>query len=114
MIEKKIGKIQSVKFGHGGYQDAMLGISFTLGSDAESWGVGDQRCEWDPHLIACTEHCKWTESDRSRHFDEVMRYISNLMHDAKVSDIAALKGKPVEVTFEGMTLKEWRILTEAI
>ena len=25
-----------------------------------------------------------------------------------------LKGKPVEVTFEGNTLKEWRILTEVL
>ena len=35
-MEKKLGKIQSVRFGHGGYQDACIGISVTLGDG--SWG----------------------------------------------------------------------------
>lgn len=43
--EKKIGKITSVSFGHCGYQDAMIGISFTLGSN--SWGVGTDMSYWD-------------------------------------------------------------------
>jgi len=33
-ITKKIGKIQSINFGFGGYQDAMLGLSVLLGNDS--------------------------------------------------------------------------------
>jgi len=31
-MEKKLGKIENVKFGIGGYQDAMIGLHVTLGN----------------------------------------------------------------------------------
>jgi hypothetical protein len=43
-----------------------------------------------------------------------MRYVSKLLKDAKVNSVDELKGKPVEVTFDGNMLKEWRILTEVL
>jgi hypothetical protein len=43
-----------------------------------------------------------------------MRYISDLLHDAKVDSVEKLKGVPVEILFEGNTLKEWRIFTEVL
>jgi hypothetical protein len=43
-----------------------------------------------------------------------MRYVSKLLKEAKVDSVDKLKGKPVEVTFEGNTLKSWRILTEVL
>lgn len=109
-MEKRLGKIESVKFGLGGYQGVMLGIHFTLG--ANGWGVGDSRAQWDAEMIS--EHAKWTESDRDVWYAEIMRYVSKLLKDAKVDSVDKLKGKPVEVTFDGNTLKEWRILTEVL
>ena len=111
-MEKRLGKIESVSFGLGGYQGAMIGIHFTL-SDG-SWGVGDSRAQWDSEMISCSEHAKWTESDRDVWYAEIMRYVSKLLKDAKVDSVDKLKGKPVEVTFDGNTLKEWRILTEVL
>ena len=35
-MEKRLGKIESVSFGLGGYQGAMLGLHVTLGDG--SWG----------------------------------------------------------------------------
>ena len=32
-MEKKLGKIENVKFGIGGYQDAMIGLHVTLGNN---------------------------------------------------------------------------------
>lgn len=111
MNQKKIGKIQSVKFGMGGYDDAMLGISFTLGSDKECWGVGDFKGWWnsppDPHA-------KWTLESQTTIWGDMVRFIGQLLADAKVSDVQKLAGKPVEVTFENNTLKSWRLLTEII
>jgi hypothetical protein len=109
---KELGKIQSVRYGHGGYQDAMLGISFALGGSG--WGVGDFWGYWAPSLIDCGEHCKWTEADRDADMAKTARRIDALLKDAKVNDVAKLAGIPIEVTFNGMTLESWRVLGEVL
>lgn len=106
---KEIGKIQKATFGMGGYQDAMIGISFSLGSNG--WGVGDF---WGAWAVERSEHCKWSEQDRIDEMGKTVWRIRNLLKDANVDDIARLVGKPIEVTFDGNSLKSWRILTEAI
>jgi hypothetical protein len=111
-MEKRLGKIESVRFGHGGYQDACIGISVTLGNG--SWGVGDFKGAWDPEMIKRSEYTQWTEEDRTKSIDDTIRFVSKLLKDAKVDSIDKLKNIPVEVTFEGMSLKEWRILTEVL
>lgn len=111
-MEKKLGKIESISFGHGGYQDSMLGLQVTL--SAKSWGVGDFKGTWDAELIKHSEHTNWSEEDRDKGYSDTMRFLSKLLKDAKVSTVDKLKGVPVEVTFDGMMLKEWRILTEVI
>ena len=111
-MEKKLGKIESISFGLGGYQGAMIGLHVTLGNG--SWGVGDSRAQWDAEMISCSEHSKWSESDRDVWYAEIMRYVSKLLRDAKVDSVEKLKGKPIEATFDGNTLKEWRILTEVL
>jgi hypothetical protein len=40
--------------------------------------------------------------------------IDKILTDAKVYSVDKLKGKPVELTFDGNMLKEWRILTEVL
>ena len=111
-MEKRLGKIQSVRFGHGGYQDACIGLSVTLGDGG--WGVGDFKGAWDPEMIKRSDSTQWTEEDRSKGIDETIRLVSKLLKDAKVDSVDKLKNIPVEVTFEGMMLKEWRILTEVL
>lgn len=111
-MEKKLGKILSVKFGIGGYNDAMIGLHVTLGS--KGWGVGDERSAWDAETVKWSEYCKWTEADRDRQYAELLHYVSKLLNDAKVDSVDKLKGIPVEVTIEGNILKEWRILTEVL
>jgi len=110
-MRTEIGKIQAVKFGMGGYQDAMVGISITLGSDKNCWGVGDFKGAWG---ISRSEYSKWTEEDRIKQLGEMVMWAHKIMQEAKVEDLNDLVGKPVEVTFEEMTLKSWRILTEVI
>lgn len=111
-MEKKLGKIESVSFGLGGYQGSMLGLHVTLGNG--SWSVNHSRAEWDAEQIECSEFTKWSEEDRDRWYTEIMRYVSKLLKEAKVDSVDKLRGKPVEVTFDGNTLKEWRILTEVL
>jgi hypothetical protein len=94
--KKELGKIDSVRFGLGGYQDVMLGIHFTF--SFKGAGVCDSMCSWDAEKIECSEHAKWTEKDRDRNYAEIMRFVSKLLDDAKVDSIDKLKGVPVEVT----------------
>jgi hypothetical protein len=111
-MRTELGKIQKVSFGHGGYQEACIGINFTLGG--EGWGVGSSETAWDAEMIECTNNCKWTEEDRSKQYDEIVRYISRLLKEAKVSNVNDLEGVPIEATFDGQLLRDWRILTEVI
>ena len=108
-IEKKLGKIRAVSFGAGGYQDAMIGISFTLGG--ESWGVCDFWGEWS---MERDEYCKWTDQDRINTLGTVVMRINALLKEAKKSNINGLQGIPVEATFSGNALQSWRVLTEVI
>lgn len=113
MITKEIGKITSIAFGDGGYQDAMFGISIGLGSDKNKWGCGDFRGVWGFH-IKPDKSSKWTEKDREKQAADTMRFIADLLEKAKVSDIYKLVGIPVEVEFESNTRKSWRILEEVL
>lgn len=110
---KRLGKIKSISFGLGGYQDCMLGLSVELGSDKESWGCGDFKGYWGPD-IKVNKWTKWKEKDRSSGYAEVVRFAGKLLQDAKKSTINQLVDVPVEATFEGNTLKSRRVLTEVI
>lgn len=111
MIEKRLGRIRTVKFGYGGYQDVQFGITFDLGGDG--WGVGDFKGAWSLD-IKVDKYTKWTEQDRDKEFSKVMRYINTLLQQAKKLDVKDLVEVPVEVEFENMTLKSWRILKEVL
>ena len=108
----ELGKIESVYFGIGGYQDAQVGLHVSL--QCSGVGVSSSNCAWDAETIQWSEHCKWTEKDRDASYAKIVRYISKLLKEAKVDSIDKLKGAPVEVTLEGMALISWRILTEVL
>lgn len=111
-VKKELGRISDVYFGLGGYQEAMIGIHLQFSFDC--CGVGDSKCAWDANCIKWSKSCEWSEKDRSAQYDEIVRFVSDLLSQAKVDDVAKLKGKPVELTFDGMSLKSWRILTEVL
>ncbi len=111
-MEKKLGKIEKVRFGHCGYDNTGIGISFTFLFDGR--GVCADKSGWDAEIIKHSDHCKWTEEDRNKSYAEIVRYISLLLKQAKVSDVSDLRGKPVEITLDGNLLKDWRILEEVL
>ena len=111
-MNKKLGKISNIKFGYGGYQDVMLGLKISF--EMQGSGVCDFKGFWDYNLIDHSPSCQWSEAERDAFFVDLVKQISNLLNDAKVSSLDKLKNKPVELTFEGNTLRDWRILTEVI
>ena len=110
--EKKLGKIQELHIGMGGYQDAMFGVTITL--SGAGWGVSTFRGAWSPSQIKHDEHTQWSEEDRLRRLTDAFVWLDQLMTEAKVTDVRKLIGKPIEAIFNGNTLKSWRILTEVL
>jgi hypothetical protein len=111
-MKKRLGKIQKVRFGISSYQDGMIGLFLTLGDG--SWGVTWSICAWDPCLVKHSHHCKWTEEGRDKELAKIMREVSLYLSQAKVDNVNSLENIPVECTFDGTVLKEWRILTEVL
>lgn len=107
MIEH--GKIQSVRLGSGGYQDAMFGFTFVLGGK-NGWGTCDFWGTWGNH----NEYCKWTIPQQEQAFLEAFLKVKKLMADASVSSFADLKDTPIEAEFDGGVLKQWRIMAEVL
>ena len=108
-LRKSIGKISSISFGFGGYQDVQFGVTISVETESGSATTGMWTWCGKPD-----EYTKWTVEQQSDYYNKTMRYIIKLMQDAKVQNINDLKGKPIEATWEGNWLKEIRILTEVI
>jgi hypothetical protein len=108
-MRKELGCIKKATFGEGGYQEAMIGIAFTIGGN--SWGIGDF---WGYWALDRTAHTKWAESERIESLGKMTLRIAKLLADAKKSHVGALAGTPVEVTLDGNKLHSWRVLTEVI
>lgn len=112
-MEKKLGKIEKVSFGLGGYQSTQLGLQVELKFEEHSV-CGDSIGFWDAETVKHNEHCQWSEEDRDKEYAKTLRFVSKLLKDAKVPTVDRLKGVPVEVTLENRSLKSWRILTEVV
>ena len=113
MIKKYLGKITHISFGLGGYDDVQFGLSVTL----EGQGVGTNIFigAWDYNYMDTPgEYTQWKEEDRTNTMINMLRKISDLLKAAKVMSVDQLKDKPIEMTFEDNTLKDWRILTEVL
>lgn len=108
-ITKRLGRIAGARFGYGGYQDAMFGLSL----EGEGWGVSDFQGGWSLD-IEVSQHTKWTEADREVAFAQAVRLLNDTLRQAKKRHIAELVGVPVEVTFDGMVISSWRVLTEVV
>jgi hypothetical protein len=108
-MRKELGKIQRFDIGVGGYDDAMFGMSVTLGGGG--WGVQDFDGTWSREP---DDHCKWTADDQLKHWGKMCRRVADLMATAKVKTAGEMVGIPVEVTFENNRLHSWRILEEVL
>jgi hypothetical protein len=109
-LRNELGKIKKIKLGFGGYQDAMIGISFDFGGDG--WGCGDFWGHWSDKPI---EGAEWTHESQIKKLGEVMWRINNLLKEAKVDRVNDLAGVPVRVFFKDVNmLSHWEVLTEVL
>lgn len=108
MTSKELGKIRDVRFGMGGYQDCQFGLSLTFESKGTVVG------HFDGFWADRSSGAKWSEEDQVRYFGETMKRLRGLLKDAGVDSVERLKGIPVELTFTGSMLSEFRVLTEVL
>lgn len=112
-MSKELGKIHKVRFGYGGYDNMMFGLTIELatrnGSVADFIGFWSTRDIPTPSTFA-----EWTENTRTESYATLMRKLDELLAQAKVDDVTLLHGVPVELTFNGNRLESWRILTEVL
>jgi hypothetical protein len=109
MIEKNLGRIRGIHFGMGGYDDAMFGLTISLGDDSSF--VTDFRGTW---AFSPSESTKWTLEDQTELWGVMCRWIVSLLQDSKKKNLLDLVGTPVEITLENNRLLSWRILKEVI
>jgi len=112
-LKKYLGKIDSINFGLGGYQESMLGLHICFSFDKCSF-ICTSHSAWDLTTIEHTKNTKWTEQSRLDKYADTVCFISKLLNQAKVRHISELKNKPVEVTLDGNSLHSWRILEEVL
>ena len=109
MTGKILGKISSVRFGFIPDMPFLFGLDlmFKLG-DGSGIGTGGA------YTVNVSKECKWTTKERETGITEMVDKVGQILHDAKVSNVYSLKDIPVEVTIEGNTFRDFRILTEVL
>jgi len=94
----------------GGYQDAMIGLSLSF-MGKSSWGCSTFIGGW---ATKRSDYTKWTEGERRETLADAVWKLKEVLEAAGKNHVGELEGTPVECTFEGNMLKDWRILTEVI
>lgn len=109
MTGKILGKITSAEYGMVSDYPFLFGLQlrFNLG-DGTSIGSSSK------YTINICKECKWTAEERRIGITKSVDEVHKILEDAKVSYVSQLVNKPVEVTIECNTFKDFRILTEVL
>lgn len=109
MTEKILGKITKAEYGIVGDYPFLFGLQlyFRL-SDGTSIGCGSR------YTVNIGEACKWTTEERQCGITKSVDEVHKILKDARVCYVSGLVDKPVEVTIEKNTFKDFRILTEVL
>lgn len=109
MTEKVLGKITSAEYGTVGDYPFLFGLQlrFKL-ADGCSIGCGSK------YTINISKECRWGKSERQEAITSSVDQLHKILLDAKVNYVSELINKPVEVTIESNTFKDFRVLTEVL
>ena len=109
MTEKKLGKINFAEFGT--IKDYPFLIGLQLG-----FKLCDKTGIWDGlrYTVNISPDCKWETRERAETITQTIEFVNDILKAAKVNYVSELINKPVEVTIENSTFKDFRILTEVL
>lgn len=108
MTTKELGKITFAEFGT--IRDYPFLIGLQLGFRMDGSGVMDG----GKYTVNISPECKWKEMNREATIIKSIEEVNRILKDAKVNYVSELLNKPVEVTMECNTFKDFRILTEVL
>ncbi len=108
MVTKELGKITFAEFGT--VRDYPFLIGLQLGFRMDGSGVMDG----GKYTVNISPECKWKEMNREATIIKSIEEVNRILKDAKVNYVSELLNKPVEVTMECNTFKDFRILTEVL
>ena len=108
MTTKELGKITFAEFGTIRDYPFLIGlqIGFRMGGSAVMDG--------GKYTVNISPECKWKELNRETTITKSIEEVNRILEDAKVNYVSELLNKPVEVTMENNTFKDFRILTEVL
>lgn len=106
MITKELGKITFAEYGTIRDYPSWIGLQlgFNMGGIAVMDG-GKYTVNISP---------KWKDWDHEATVTKSIEEVNRILKDAKVNYVSELLNKPVEVTIEDNTFKDFRILTEVL
>lgn len=105
---KELGKITFAEYGT--IRDYPFLIGLQLGFSMGGSGVMDG----GKYTVNISPECKWGIFDREDTITKSVEEVNRILEDAKVNYVSQLINKPVEVTMENNTFKDFRILTEVL
>lgn len=108
MTTKELGKITFAEFGTSKAYPFLIGLQLCF--KIESGGIGDG----GKYTVNISPECKWEELNREATITKYIEEVDRILEDAKVNYVSELLNKPVEVTMEGNTFKDFRILAEVL
>lgn len=109
MTGKILGKIDFAEYGT--IRDYPFLIGLQLGFKL---GNGTGVMDGGRNTVNITKECRWEESEREAAVTVSVEKVYQILKDAKVNYVSQLINKPVEVTIESNTFKDFRILTEVL
>lgn len=68
----------------------------------------------EKYTVNISPECNWKDLNREESITKSVEEVSRILEDAKVNYVSELLNKPVEVTIENNTFKDFRILTEVL
>lgn len=108
MTTKELGKITFAEFGT--IRDYPFLIGLQLGFLMGGSGVMDG----GKYTVNISPECKWKDLNRETTITKSIEEVNRILEDAKVNYVSELLNKPVVVTMENNTFKDFRILTEVL
>lgn len=108
MDGKFLGKINFVEYGT--VTDYPFYMGLILGFKMNGYEV----MSGIKYVVNISPDCRWEDVERQDAIIKNAEFIYGILKDAKVNYVSELLNKPVEVTIEKNTFKDFRILTEVL
>lgn len=108
MTTKELGKITFAEFG------TIRDYPFLIGLQLGFRMGGSSVMDCGKYTVNISKNANWRDLNREATITKSIEEVGRILEDAKINYISELLNKPVEVTMENNTFKDFRILTEVL